>query len=117
MSEQILDLLGRAGDAISLAGVLVIVAGFVLAAGRYAAGYRRLGPGNSFVQFKIGLGNAMMLGLEILVVADVVETITVEPTFTSLVSLGILVILRTLVSWTLALEVEGRWPWQPLEVE
>ena len=117
MAEQILDLLGRAGDAISLAGVLVIAAGFALAAGRYAAGYRRLGPGKSFVQFKIGLGRAMMLGLEILVVADVVETITVEPTFASLVSLGILVILRTIVSWTLALEVEGRWPWQPLEAE
>ena len=46
-------------------------------------------------------------------VADVIETITVEPTLSSLVSLGILVLLRTFVSWTLTLEVEGRWPWQP----
>ena len=56
-----------------------------------------------------------MLGLEILVVADVIETITVRPTFESLAALGILVILRTILSWTLSLEVEGRWPWQPAE--
>ena len=113
MAEQILGFLERAGGAISLFGVLVIAAGFLLAAGRYGAAYRQEGPGGAFKQFKVGLGRALMLGLEILVVADVIETITVEPTFSSLVSLGILVLLRTFVSWTLTLEVEGRWPWQP----
>ena len=58
---------------------------------------------------------ALLLGLEILVVADVIETITVRPTFESLAALGILVILRTILSWTLSLEAEGRWPWQPAE--
>jgi uncharacterized membrane protein len=59
------------------------------------------------------LGRALLLGLEILVVADVIETITVEQTFESLSVLGLLVLLRTFVSWTLTLEIEGRWPWQP----
>jgi uncharacterized membrane protein len=53
-----------------------------------------------------------LLGLEILVVSDVVATITVTPTFASLAALGILVIIRKAVSWTLTLEVEGHWPWQ-----
>jgi uncharacterized membrane protein len=112
MAEQILSFLEHAGGAISLFGVLVIAGGFGLAAGRYAVGYRRLGPEKSFKQFKINLGRALILGLEILVVADVIETITVKPTLTSLASLAILVIVRTIVSWTLSLEVEGHWPWQ-----
>jgi len=53
-----------------------------------------------------------MLGLEILVIADVIETITAKPTFASQVLLACLVVIRTIISWTLFLEVEGRWPWQ-----
>lgn len=116
MAEQILSFLDQAGGAISLVGVLVIAGGFFLAAGRYVAGYRRLGSQKSFRHFKVGLGRALLLGLEILVVADVIETITIKPTFGSLATLGFLVILRTIVSWTLTLEVEGRWPWQPATV-
>lgn len=60
--------------------------------------------------FKVELGSALLLGLEILVLADVIETITVTPTFASLALLGTIVIIRTVVSWTLTLETEGRWP-------
>ncbi len=56
-----------------------------------------------------------MLGLEILVVADVIETITTKPTFRSLAALAFLVAIRTVFSWTLFLEVEGRWPWQAVK--
>jgi len=115
MSEAVLHFLERASHMISLVGVVVIVGGFLAAAVQYAAGFRRLGPAPAFERFKVGLGHALLLGLEILVVADVIETITVEPTFASLAVLGALVVLRTVVSWTLTLEVEGRWPWQPEE--
>jgi uncharacterized membrane protein len=97
---------------ISLVGVAVIVGGFLLAAGRYATRYRQLGPEQDFVQFKIQLGQALMLGLSIMIVADVIETITTKPTFTSLSVLACLVVVRTIISWTLFLEVEGNWPWQ-----
>jgi len=100
---------------INLVGVAVIFGGFLLAAGRYTAEFRKLGPARDFAQFKIQLGQALMLGLEILVVADVIETITTKPTFTSLVLLACLVAIRTLFSWTLCLEVEGRWPWRAAE--
>ena len=112
MIEQTLEYLEHAGSVISLAGVVVILGGFLLAAGRYVAQFFQLGPARDFAQFKIQLGQATMLGLEILVVADVIETITAKPTFASLVLLACLVVIRTIISWTLCLEVEGRWPWQ-----
>ena len=58
------------------------------------------------------LGIALTLGLEILVLSDVIDTITTEPTYMSLSMLAFLVVIRTVLSWTLALEIEGHWPWQ-----
>jgi uncharacterized membrane protein len=112
MVEQILKIFEQASGLISLFAVAVIVLGFVLAMGRYAIQFRKLKLENDFNQFKVDLGKTLMLGLEILVVADVIETITVPPTYQSMAGLAILVIVRTFVSWTLELEVEGRWPWQ-----
>jgi len=53
----------------------------------------------------------LLLGLEVLVAADIVKTIAIELTFTSLGLLAGLVLVRTFLSWTLVLEIEGRWPW------
>ena len=112
MLEQILKYLEHAGAAISLFAVAVIVAGFALAAGRYALRFSEQAAEGNFRRFKIELGRGLLLGLEILVLADVIETITVKATFESLALLAFLVVVRTVVSWTLTLEVEGRWPWQ-----
>jgi uncharacterized membrane protein len=112
MSEQILGFLERAGLVISLFAVAVIVVGFILAALRYANRHRAEGRERSFQDFKIELGSALTLGLEILVLADVIDTITTKPTFQSLGFLAFLVVIRTIVSWTTSLEVEGHWPWQ-----
>lgn len=117
MVEQILGLLEKAGGAISLVGVLVIAGGFLFAAGRYVADIRRLDVEKNFGLFKVGLGRALLLGLEILVLADIIETITVKQTFSSLFILAGIVIIRTIVSWTLTLEVEGHWPWQTADEE
>ena len=62
--------------------------------------------------YKIRIGRSLLLGLEVVVAADIVKTIAVEPTLTSLAVLAGLVIIRTFLSWTLVLEIEGRWPWQ-----
>ena len=113
--EQVLQYLDQAAHTISLSSVVVIVGGFLLAAGRYIAEYREPEPAQAFQHFKIGLGQALMLGLEILVVADVIETITTKPTFRSLAALAFLVAIRTVFSWTLFLEGEGRWPWQAVK--
>ena len=112
MIEQILEFLEKAGLMITVFAVLVIVVGFALAAGRYFLQFRTASPASNFSSFKISLGKALLLGLEILILADVIETITVTSTYQSLTALGFIVVLRTAVSWTLALETEGHWPWQ-----
>jgi uncharacterized membrane protein len=83
-----------------------------MATGRYARHWRGMTRERNFLRFKIDLASALTLGLEILVVADVIETIVVKPTFQSLAVLGFLVVVRTIVSWTLSLQIEGHWPWQ-----
>ncbi len=112
MAEEILKYLEQAGEVISLFAVAVIVAGFALAAVRYAFRFREGNLEQNFKQFKIQLGHALTLGLELLVLSDVIETITVKSTFQSLGVLAFLVVVRTAVSWTLTLEIEGHWPWQ-----
>jgi uncharacterized membrane protein len=89
MLEQILRYLDQAGMAISLFAVAVIIAGFALASGRYALRFPEATPKQNFISFKIELGHALLLGLEILVLADVIETITVTPTFASLRGTGV----------------------------
>jgi len=63
-------------------------------------------------RYKIRIGRSRLLGVEMLVAADIVKTIALEPTFMSLGVLAGLVVVRTFLSWTLVLEIEGRWPWQ-----
>ena len=108
----VLEYLEKAGVVISLFAVALIVAGFVRAAWRYAHRFGDKTQKDNFNLFKVELGGALLLGLEILVLADVIETITVTPTFESLMYLAAIVVVRTIVSWTLTLEAEGRWPWQ-----
>lgn len=109
---EILDILEKAGVIISLFAVVLIIAGFVRAAWRYGRRFRDKTRKENFSVLKVELGGALLLGLEILVLADVIETITVTPTFESLSFLAAVVVVRTAVSWTLTLETEGRWPWQ-----
>ncbi len=112
MLNQILGVLDHAGMMISIFGVFIIAGGFIFAFIQYWKDYRKINPKQSFKLFKTRLGHTLMLGLEILVMADVIETITVTPTIKSLASLAFLIVLRTIVSWSLSLDVEGHWPWQ-----
>jgi len=113
LAEEILGYLEQAGVVISLFAVAVIIVGFATAAWRYARRFRNSTREENFGLFKAELGRALLLGLEILVLADVIETITVSPSFQSLAVLAAIVVVRTAVSWSLTLEIEGRWPWQP----
>lgn len=112
MLDHILKILELGGGLISLFAVGVIVVGFAKSIGQYALRYSELGQEENFGRFKSGLGQSLALSLEILIIADVIETITVEPTFRSLGVLALLVMVRTVMSWMLLLEIEGRWPWQ-----
>lgn len=65
-----------------------------------------------FQQFRLRLGRALLLGLEMLVAADVIRTVAIEPTLANAALLGVIVLIRTFISWTLVLDLENRWPWQ-----
>ena len=114
--EQILDYLMKAGVAISLFAVMMIIVGFAIAAWGYARRFRKTEQENNFNLFKVELGGALLLGLDILVLAQVIGTITVTPNFQSLAILAAVVVVRTVVNWNLTLTTESRWPWQaPVE--
>jgi uncharacterized membrane protein len=97
------------GVGIDIFGVVIIVAGLAWATALFLQ--RRMGEPH-YDSFKTRIGRSLLLGLEMLVAADIVKTIAIEPTFMSLGVLGGLVAIRTFLSWTLVLEIEGRWPWQ-----
>jgi uncharacterized membrane protein len=69
-------------------------------------------PGENTEVYKIRIGRSLLLGLEVLVAADIVKTIAHELSFISLGLLAGLVLVRTFLSWTLVLEIDGQWPWQ-----
>jgi uncharacterized membrane protein len=69
-------------------------------------------PENRFRIYRQRIGYALMLVLEILIAADIVHTVVLEPTLESVGVLGLLVIVRTVLSWTLVVDIESRWPWK-----
>jgi len=95
----------------------VIIIGFVLALYRYFKRWTTEDRETGFHRLRGEFGRALLIALEMLVVADVIDTIVTEVTVRSLSVLALLVVLRTLLSWSLALQVEGKWPWQPEEAE
>ncbi len=67
----------------------------------------------AYDSYKHQIGRSLLLGLEFLVAGDVVRTVALEPTLNNVAVLGLLVLVRTFLAWTLSVEIEGRWPWQP----
>ncbi len=66
----------------------------------------------AFGLYRSNLGRAILLGLEFLVAADIINTVAIEPTLQSLLILGGIVLIRTFLSFSLEVEIEGRWPWE-----
>ncbi len=66
---------------------------------------------DAFNLYRSNLGRAILLGLEFLVAADIINTVAIEPTLQSLLILGGIVLIRTFLSFSLEVEIEGRWPW------
>lgn len=97
---------------LNLCSVVLIVVGFIIVFANYWLGLFKYSLPESFHIFRTKLAGLLVVALEILVIADVIATITLDATFESLMSLTLLLIVRTWLSWSLELEVEGHWPWQ-----
>jgi uncharacterized membrane protein len=101
--------IGAIGLAIDVVGVVIIVSGIV-----WSTSYFFIQPREErrYDIYKVRIGRSLLLGLEMLVAADIVKTIALEATFKSIGVLAGLVAVRTFLSWTLVVEIDGRWPWQ-----
>ncbi len=97
------------GVAILIVGSAIAFVGYVLTLAR---GTARL---VAFRELRAGLGRSILLGLEVLVVADIVRTIVVEPTLESAATLGVIVVVRILLSFAIDVEVDGVAPWRRAE--
>ena len=103
---------------LELAGVTVIVGGVALASLTYLWELvRRTERRMAFGRYRANLGRGILLGLELLVGADIITTITAPLTYESVGLLAAIVVIRTFVSISLEMEIDGRWPWRRAEAE
>jgi len=109
------DVIDKIGMTIDAAGVVVILTGaaiaFVIAAAR-----RSRRENQVYRRFRQQLGQTILLGLELLVAGDIVRTVAASPSLTSVAILAAIVLIRTFLSFSLEVELTGRWPWQNREI-
>jgi uncharacterized membrane protein len=112
MDEWFFSALKVTTRAIEVGGIAIIVLGILGAsiAVLWQVLHGRSGSG-AFNLYRSNLGRAILLGLEFLVAADIINTVAIEPTLQSLLILGGIVLIRTFLSFSLEVEIEGRWPW------
>ena len=102
-----------------LAGIAVIVLGTLLALANATFGWTRWRhPGGGtpaddrIATFRKSLGRTIIIGLELLVAADIIRTVAISPTLENVLVLGGIVLIRTFLSMSLEVEIEGKWPWR-----
>ena len=97
---------------IEIIAIAVITIAVVVAFVNGARMLRPLGVQESVERVKRSVGRGLLLGLDLLIAADVIRTVTLQPTLENVAALGLLVLVRTFLSWSLMVELHGRWPWQ-----
>jgi uncharacterized membrane protein len=105
------DVIEIVGKVIDGAGVAAIVIGALVASFAAVAKLVRREP-SVYVPYRRALGRSILLGLELLVAADIIRTVAITPTLESVAVLAGIVLIRTFLSFSLELEISGRWPWQ-----
>ena len=98
-------------------GVVILVVGSLAALVHAALSYRRVGGVQAYELARRNVGRAILLGLEFLIIADIVLTITVDPTLASAMALGLIVLVRTFLSFSLEVELDGALPWRRAAAE
>jgi uncharacterized membrane protein len=113
--DDIRSLMEWAAFALDILAVVAIVLGAVIAAFRrnLLRVVFRLDETESVSGYRRELVNGLLLGLDLLVASDVIKTAALDYTLYNMATLGILVLVRILLTWSLVVETEGRWPWQP----
>lgn len=111
MSEILHQFINITAKAIEVLGVIIIIVGAIISLWRYI--FRKQGENHrSFQIIREELGRAILLGLEFLVAADIIATVTYDSTMEQILKLGLIVLIRTFLSFTLEIEIEGKFPWK-----
>ncbi|NJW51390.1 DUF1622 domain-containing protein [Salinimicrobium oceani] len=114
MHENIQVYVNWAALIIEFTGVLVMIIGPFFALYRYF--FNEHEDGSTYRTFRHDLGKAILLGLEFLVAGDIIATVSTAPTMDNVLVLGLIVLIRTFLSLSLQVELEGKWPWQKRQI-
>lgn len=106
------EIMNIIGYTIEAFGVLVIVIGLVISLVKLGQSYRFSTPTEAYKIFRQNIGRSIILGLEFLIAGDIIRTVSVGDSIEQVGTLALIIVIRTFLSMTLHLEVEGRWPWQ-----
>ena len=106
------ELISIAGYGIETIGVLVIIAGSAVSSFRFLSTFSKQAEGVAYSAFRRQLGRSIILGLEFLIAGDIIRTVIVADTLTNVTILGLIILIRTFLGFSLHFEVEGRWPWE-----
>ena len=112
MPPEIHDVLVAVTRALEIVGAATLIAGFLIASVQCLLRIRTAGAAAAYHRYRQALGRVVLIGLEILVAATILKTVTLEPTPESLGLLALMIAIRTFLGWSTTLELEGRWPWQ-----
>jgi uncharacterized membrane protein len=107
--EEFLDLAVRLFE---LSGVLILVIGGFISAVLYVRDLSRGGRRAAYTALRHNIGRSILLGLEILIVADIILTVAIDQTLESAATLGLIVLVRTFLSFSLDIEMDGVPPWR-----
>lgn len=102
---------------LEILAVLIIILGIAFATIRYLYLRTKDRDVHHYRGYRAAIGNSLLLGLEILIAADIVNTVVLDPTWENVGILGLLVLIRTFLSWSLFVDIEERWPWQPRRLD
>jgi uncharacterized membrane protein len=91
---------------------LVILLGVAIATLRFLVNAWQRGFSADYKEYRANLGRGILLGLELLIAADIIKSVVIDPTLESMLVLGGIVIIRTFLSLSLSVEINGHWPWQ-----
>ncbi len=109
---RLTEVTGRAAEAFDLIGSAVLVVGFVWSVIVAARAWRAAGGRAGYLALRATFGGALLLGLEILVAADLIRTVAVAPTLSNVLVLAVIVAIRTFLSFSLQIEIDGVLPWR-----
>ena len=110
--------IGVVGEIIDIAGVVVIATGALIGVVTFLRDLaRQVQIIDAYGRLRTFLGRSLLLGLEFLVAGDIIKTVAIEPTRESVIVLAVIVLVRTVLSLSIDVEIDGRWPWRAAEQE